>query len=102
MSSRCRARLTRNLTALTEGVDRISHGDYRARVPVKSKDEIGELAVAFNKMAEDVEHHKQSAVEQERLRRELELGRQIQNDMLPREPMRLRIDGSQGRVDSGA
>ncbi len=89
-------RLTRNLTALTEGVDRISHGDYRARVPVRSKDEIGDLAVAFNKMAEDVEHHKQSAVEQERLRRELELGRQIQNDMLPREPMIFGLSEVQG------
>lgn len=89
-------RLTRNLTALTEGVDRIAHGDYRARVPVRSKDEIGDLALAFNKMAEDVEHHKQSAVEQERLRRELELGRQIQNDMLPREPMVFGLSEVQG------
>ena len=89
-------RLTRNLSALTEGVDRISRGDYRARVPVKSKDEIGELALAFNKMAEDVEHHKQSAVEQERLRRELELGRQIQSDMLPREPMVFGLSEVQG------
>jgi serine phosphatase RsbU (regulator of sigma subunit) len=89
-------RLTRNLTVLTEGVDRISRGDYRARVPVRSKDEIGDLAVAFNKMAEDVEHHKQSAVEQERLRRELELGRQIQSDMLPREPMVFGLTEVQG------
>ena len=89
-------RLTRNLTALTEGVDRIAHGDYRARVPVRSKDEIGDLAVAFNKMAADVEHHQQSAVEQERLRRELELGRQIQSDMLPREPMVFGLTEVQG------
>jgi serine phosphatase RsbU (regulator of sigma subunit) len=89
-------RLTRNLTSLTEGVDRIAHGDYRARVPVKSKDEIGDLAAAFNKMAEDVEHHQRSAVEQERLRRELELGRQIQNDMLPREPMVFGLSEVQG------
>jgi len=89
-------RLTRNLTALTAGVDRIAHGDYRARVPVRSKDEIGDLAVAFNKMAEDVERHQQSAVEQERLRRELELGRQIQIDMLPREPMLFGLTAVQG------
>lgn len=89
-------RLTRNLTSLTEGVDRIAHGDYRARVPVRSKDEIGDLARAFNKMAEDVEHHQQSAVEQERLRRELELGRQIQIDMLPREPMVFGLSEVQG------
>jgi serine phosphatase RsbU (regulator of sigma subunit) len=88
--------LTRNLTSLTKGVDRISRGDYRARVPVKSKDEVGDLAVAFNKMAEDVERHQRSAVEQERLHRELELGRQIQSDMLPREPMVFGLTEVQG------
>ena len=34
-------------------------------------------------MASDVEQHQRSAVEQERIRRELELGRRIQADMLP-------------------
>jgi sigma-B regulation protein RsbU (phosphoserine phosphatase) len=52
--------------------------------------------MAFNKMAEEVEGHKQSAVEQERLRGELELGRQIQNDMLPREPMLFGLTQVQG------
>ena len=80
-------RLTRNLTSLTDGVGRIAHGDYGARVPVKSRDELGRLAAAFNQMAEDVERHQRSAVEQERIRRELELGRRIQSDMLPRAPL---------------
>ena len=80
-------RLTRNLTDLNDGVGRIAQGDYSARVPVKSRDEIGRLASAFNRMAADVEQHQRSAVEQERIRRELELGRQIQSDMLPRAPL---------------
>ena len=89
-------RLTRNLTDLTEGVDRIAHGDYRARVPVRGRDEIGELAAAFNKMAADVERHQQAAVDQERLRRELELGRQIQSDMLPSAPLKFGLTEVQG------
>jgi serine phosphatase RsbU (regulator of sigma subunit) len=80
-------RLTRNLTSLTDGVDRIAHGDYAARVPVKSGDEVGRLAAAFNRMAADVERHQHDAVEQERIRRELELGRRIQSDMLPHAPL---------------
>jgi serine phosphatase RsbU (regulator of sigma subunit) len=80
-------RLTRNLTDLKDGVGRIAQGDYSARVPVKSRDEIGRLATAFNRMAADVEQHQRSAVEQERIRRELELGRRIQEDMLPRVPL---------------
>jgi len=82
-------RLTRNLSLLTEGVGRISQGDYRARVAVKSHDEIGKLAGAFNAMAEDVERHQHAAIEQERIRRELELGRKIQHEMLPHKPLRL-------------
>lgn len=89
-------RLTRNLTALTQGVNSISHGDYRARVPIRSGDEIGKLAMAFNKMAADVERHQVAMVEQERLRRELELGRQIQSDMLPRAPMSFGLTEVQG------
>jgi serine phosphatase RsbU (regulator of sigma subunit) len=81
--------LTRNLTTLTDAVSRIAHGDFRARVPIASRDEIGRLAMAFNRMAEDVERHQHAAVEQERIRRELELGRQIQHEMLPHAPFRL-------------
>lgn len=89
-------RLTRNLTALTEGVGRIAQGDYAARVPVKSRDEIGRLASAFNHMAADVEQHQRSAVEQERIRRELELGRRIQSEMLPRAPLQFGLTEVQG------
>ena len=90
------AGLTRNLDSLSEGVHRIAEGDYCARVPVRSKDEIGQLAVAFNQMAADVEQHQQSAVSQERIRRELELGRQIQRDMLPQGPMMLGLTEIKG------
>jgi sigma-B regulation protein RsbU (phosphoserine phosphatase) len=82
-------RLTKNLSTLTEGVKRIAHGDYRARVEVSGSDDVRALAAAFNQMAEDVERHQRSAVEQERIRRELELGRQIQHDMQPHGALRL-------------
>jgi sigma-B regulation protein RsbU (phosphoserine phosphatase) len=89
-------RLTRNLSTLTDGVKRIAHGDYSARVRVKSKDEIGELAGAFNQMAADVEQHQRAVVEQERIRHELALGRQIKQDMQPHEPLRIGLTEIQG------
>lgn len=88
--------LTRNLSTLSDGVSRIASGDYSARVPVKARDEVGRLAVAFNKMAADVEAHQRAVVEQERIRRELELGRQIQNEMLPHAPLQLGLTEVQG------
>jgi serine phosphatase RsbU (regulator of sigma subunit) len=90
------SRLTRNLTNLTEGVSRIAKGDYAARVNVRSHDEVGALATAFNHMAADVERHQRAVGEQERMKRELELGRQIQHDMLPQGTLRLGLTEIKG------
>lgn len=81
-------RMTQHLTVLTAGVRQLSGGDFRTRVPVRSADEFGTLARAFNQMAEDLERHEALVVEQERLRRELELSRLIQTEMLPRASLR--------------
>jgi serine phosphatase RsbU (regulator of sigma subunit) len=80
--------MTRNLRTLMAGVRSVSEGNLATRVPVKSKDEFGRLAAAFNQMAADLAEHEKLVVHQERLKRELELCRQIQNDMLPHEPLR--------------
>lgn len=83
--------MTRNLRTLMEGVRRISAGDLSARVPVKSRDEFGQLAGLFNQMAASLSEHEKLVVQQERLQRELELCRLIQTEMLPRAPLRLGI-----------
>lgn len=77
------SRLTRHVKTLTDGVQRLARGERGTRVPVESRDEIGDLAAAFNAMAAELESHEKMLVHQERLRRELELSRQIQNEMLP-------------------
>jgi signal transduction histidine kinase len=43
------------LTTMTASTRRISSGDYSARVPVRSSDEVGQLALAFNRMAGNLE-----------------------------------------------
>ncbi|HEV8579355.1 MAG TPA: SpoIIE family protein phosphatase [Thermoanaerobaculia bacterium] len=66
-------RMTRNLKMVTEGADRIAQGDLDARVPVRSRNEFGRLALAFNRMAEDLKTHQELLLEEERLRREREM-----------------------------
>lgn len=80
--------LTKNLSTLTDAVGRIARGDFAARVPVAGGGEVAALATAFNKMAGDIQKQQELLVGQERLKRELELGRQIQSEMLPHESLR--------------
>jgi serine phosphatase RsbU (regulator of sigma subunit) len=82
-------RMTHRVSELSAGVRQLASGDFKTRVPVQSQDEFGALAASFNRMAADLERHQALVVEQERLRRELELSRLIQTEMLPRAPLRL-------------
>ena len=43
------------LTQMTEITRKIAAGKYSANVPVKSKDEVGQLALAFNRMADSLQ-----------------------------------------------
>jgi serine phosphatase RsbU (regulator of sigma subunit) len=88
--------MTRNLRKLMEGVTRVSNGDLSARVALKSRDEFGRLGAAFNQMAENLAAHEQLVVEQERIKRELELCRLIQTEMLPRQSLRLGLTEVKG------
>jgi serine phosphatase RsbU (regulator of sigma subunit) len=61
-------------------------------VPVRSKNEFGQLALAFNKMAHDLSEHQQRLVQQrvlaadyERTTNELEEARRFQLSMLPKD-----------------
>ena len=82
-------RLTRKLTALTDGVEQLAEGHLETRVPEGSSDELGRLSRAFNRMAGQLAENQTRLVEQERIRKELEMCRQLQKEMLPRGPLRL-------------
>jgi len=51
--------LERPIKQLVEGTNRLAEGDLTHRVRVLSKDEIGQLAVSFNTMAEKLKHSRQ-------------------------------------------
>lgn len=48
-------KISQPLVQLKKAADLITIGEYRTRVPVRSSDEIGELAKTFNHMAEELE-----------------------------------------------
>jgi nitrate/nitrite-specific signal transduction histidine kinase len=45
----------RPVTGLREGIQRMASADFDVRLPVKSKDELGELASGFNRMADQLQ-----------------------------------------------
>ncbi|MCQ6559761.1 two-component system histidine kinase PnpS [Paenibacillus mendelii] len=55
VSYRIASGLTRPLEKITEVAKRIKNMDYQARVTVKNKDEIGELGLAINAMADSLQ-----------------------------------------------
>ena len=57
-------RALKPLTTLSEAADQIAAGSYSRRVPVQTKDEIGQLAGNFNRMASAVEAHVNTLQEQ--------------------------------------
>lgn len=89
-------RITRDLEALEAGAMRLAGGDLGARVAVRSRDEIGRLAFAFNRMAKDLALQQERRLAEEGLRRELMTCRRIQAELLPHGPLETplgRIEG---------
>jgi phosphoserine phosphatase RsbU/P len=81
-------RITRPIVLLNRGVKVIGRGDLDHRLEVNTGDEIQDLALAFNKMAEDLKDYirdlKETTSAKERIESELRVATEIQSSMLPR------------------
>lgn len=51
---------TEPMRQMAQAADRFAHGDFSQRVEVRSRDEVGRLAEAFNSMAQDLERLEQT------------------------------------------
>jgi serine phosphatase RsbU (regulator of sigma subunit) len=80
-------KVTNSVKALIEGVRHIAKGELKYKVKVNGKDEIAELADVFNKMTTDLSAHikelRRTTAEKERLLKELEIAKDIQQSFLP-------------------
>jgi serine phosphatase RsbU (regulator of sigma subunit) len=91
-------RITRPLVNLAHHADRISQGDFSARAPIETGDEIGRLSRHFNRMTERLEGVLADTALQAGLEKEMEVARAVQENLLPPEEVvrrgRLRFMGS--------
>jgi phosphoserine phosphatase RsbU/P len=77
--------ITRSVADLYEGTLRINSGDFSHRIPLRSKDQLSELASSFNRMSNSVQKLILESKEKERLESELEIAREVQTQLFPRE-----------------
>jgi sigma-B regulation protein RsbU (phosphoserine phosphatase) len=82
-------KLARTLTGtvhdLYTGTKRVESGDFAHRIPVRSNDQLSELASSFNAMTARVEQLIEEVKEKEKLESELEIARQVQAQLFPKE-----------------
>ena len=79
---------------LTAGVKRFAAGDYGAKVPVRSRDEIGQLCVAFNGMVDEL-REKNTVIEGKNRENE-----ELLLNVLPA-PIANRLRGGEQRIADG-
>jgi sigma-B regulation protein RsbU (phosphoserine phosphatase) len=80
--------LSRSITGavheLYEGTQHVKEGDFAYRVPVKGSDQLAELTSSFNTMTENLSRLIVVAKEKERLESELEIAREVQFNLFPK------------------
>jgi serine phosphatase RsbU (regulator of sigma subunit) len=75
--------IARSTARLTRGSRQVANGNLDWRIPVKRHDQLGDLAASFNTMTASVQRMLAEVGEKERMARELELAREIQESLLP-------------------
>lgn len=75
--------------ALGRGTRAVAAGDLQTRIELPNEDEFGDLAASFNEMIRAVRQGREDALARERLTRELQTAREIQERLLPHEEPRL-------------
>ena len=86
-------RMTRTVTAavadLHDATLHVDRGDFSHRIPVKSRDQLADLARSFNSMTASIEKLMQEQREKQRLENELAIAHEVQEQLFPRQTSEL-------------
>jgi sigma-B regulation protein RsbU (phosphoserine phosphatase) len=75
--------LSRAVNRLSTATEAVRAGDFSQRIPVRRKDQLGDLQRSFNEMSEHLEELVASGAQKEAIERELELARSLQKRLIP-------------------
>jgi phosphoserine phosphatase RsbU/P len=86
--------LSRTITGavhnLYTGTQKVMEGNFSHRIEVRGDDQLAHLGQSFNRMTEHVERLLAVAKEKERMQAELEIAREVQNQLFPKHPPALK------------
>ncbi|MEZ5331623.1 MAG: SpoIIE family protein phosphatase [Thermoanaerobaculia bacterium] len=68
---------------LSRATRSVQEGDFSVRIPVRRKDQLGELQESFNRMTAGLERAVATATQKELLDKELQIARDLQRSLLP-------------------
>jgi signal transduction histidine kinase len=89
-------RITRPVERLAKGARDVAAGDWNARVEVASRDELGQLAEAFNSMTRQLIEQRDKLVQAERVAAWRELARRLAHELKnPLFPLQITIENLQ-------
>lgn len=87
------ARVTRPVREMAAAVREVAAGNWYAQVPEDSKDELGELAVSFNRMTRELSEQREKLVQTERVAAWRELGRRLAHELKnPLFPLQITVE----------
>ena len=97
------ARVTRPVERLAAGARKVAAGNWRARVEVRSRDEIGQLAAAFNEMTRQLAEQRARLVQAERVAAWRELARRLAHELKnPLFPLQITVENLQRAREQAA
>ena len=86
-------RMTRTVTAavaeLHDATRHVDRGDFSHRIPIRSSDQLADLAHSFNSMTASIEKLIQEQKEKQRLENELSIAQEVQAQLFPRQTTEL-------------
>ena len=90
------ARITRPVRSLAASAEKVAAGNWGATVEVASGDEIGQLALAFNRMTQELVAQRERLVQAERVAAWRELARRLAHELKnPLFPLQITVENMQ-------
>lgn len=77
--------ITRSVHNIYAGTQNIQEGNFDFRIPSQNRDQLDSMATAFNRMSDSVVQLMSQLSEKERLEKEIEIAREVQTHLFPRQ-----------------